>query len=216
MESTAVRQGSEGVCVRIWRERIWSGCGRMLELGLTYSHAQHTSLSEVWGTHRELYLYIIWDNNEKKRGPVQHYRHSIYTKKCILNTCCKVYLVITEKKAFLTYTWHMPWRQLKLCQPTLTSSWGKGPLEFSGKLIGGITQSLFCLCRWPLCFVACLGNTISSISCDSFALKYKTLLSARKNIFWKTAVSMDTWQCRAHCYEQENTPGGPLLIPLLK
>lgn len=94
--------------------------------------------------------------------------------------------MIKQTKTFLTYTWPMPWRQLKLCQPTLTSSWGKGPLEFSGKLIGGITQSLFCLCRWPLCLVACLGNTISSISCDSFPLKYnKTLLSTRKNIFWK-------------------------------
>lgn len=80
----------------------------------------------------------------------------------------------------------MPQRQLKLCHRTLTSSWGKGPLEFSGKLIGGITQSRFCLCRWPLCFISCLGNTISSISCDSFALKYKKkFLSTKINIFWK-------------------------------
>lgn len=32
---------------------------------------------------------------------------------------------------------------------TLTSIWGKGPREFSATLMGGITQSLFCL-RRPL------------------------------------------------------------------
>lgn len=30
---------------------------------------------------------------------------------------------------------------------TLTSMCGKGPLEFSGTLIGGMTQSLFCRLR---------------------------------------------------------------------
>lgn len=54
---------------------------------------------------------------------------------------------------------------LKLCESvdlTLTSSIGKGPLEFSATLIGGITQSLFVRLRdmsiwWD-------GNTISGIS----------------------------------------------------
>lgn len=102
-------------------------------------------------------------------------------------------------KAFLTYTWHITQRRLKLCHFTLTSSWGKGPLEFSGKLIGGITQSLFCLCRWPLCLDNCLGNTISSISGDSFALKYKkTVLSTKKIFSASTSESIDTWKHRNH------------------
>lgn len=33
----------------------------------------------------------------------------------------------------------------RLSSLTLTSTWGKGPLEFSGTLMGGMTQSLFCL-----------------------------------------------------------------------
>lgn len=54
---------------------------------------------------------------------------------------------------------------------TLTSIWGNGPLEFSGTLIGGMTQSLFCR-RSPLDeeLLRCFRGNLMSLGCESHAL----------------------------------------------
>lgn len=54
---------------------------------------------------------------------------------------------------------------------TLTSIWGKGPLEFSGTLMGGMTQSLFCrlspLAEEPLW---CLRGNLITLGWESQTL----------------------------------------------